>query len=116
MKKAVLGLAMLMAWAATSFGAGEAMTTSQIQAELAEKTGLQKAQVKAVLDELAKMAYREAPNSFQVPGLGKLVMVDRAARVGRNPQTGEEIQIPAKRVLKFKISKVCKDAVLGSGK
>lgn len=107
-------LSMVLLTIGSAFAAGEAMTQSQIQSELAEKTGLAKPQVKAVLDELAKMAYREAPNSFTIPGVGKLVMVDRAARTGRNPQTGAEIQIPAKRVLKFRVSKACKDAVLGS--
>lgn len=111
----VMATVALIGFAARGF-AGEAMTQTQIQTELAQMTGLQKAQVKSVLDELANLAYREAQNSFTIPGLGKLVMVDRAARVGRNPQTGEEIQIPAKRVLKFRISKACKDAVLGTGK
>ena len=59
------------------------------------------------------MAYREAKNSFTIPGVGKLVLVNRKARIGRNPATGEQIQIPAKKVVKFRVAKACKDAVLG---
>jgi DNA-binding protein HU-beta len=90
-----------------------AMTKSQIQAALAEKTGLSKKQVGSFFDELAKLSYSEAKNSFTIPGLGKLVLVERKARIGRNPATGQEIQIPAKKVVKFRIAKVAKDAILG---
>ncbi|HBA84036.1 MAG TPA: DNA-binding protein [Verrucomicrobia bacterium] len=90
-----------------------AMTKSQIQAVLADKTGLSKKQVGSFFDELAALAYGEAKNSFTVPGLGKLVLVERKARTGRNPATGQEIQIPAKKVVKFRIAKVAKDAILG---
>jgi len=89
-----------------------AMTKAQIQATLAEKTGLSKKQVAAFFEELCNLAYAEAPNSFTIPGLGKLVLVNRAARIGRNPATGEQIQIPAKRVVKFRVAKACKDAIL----
>lgn len=91
-----------------------AMTKVQIQAALAEKTGLSKKDVGTLLEELANMAYREAKNAFPLPGLGKLVLVQRAARIGRNPKTGEQIQIPAKTVVKFRVAKVCKEAVLKS--
>lgn len=90
------------------------MTKTQTLATLAERTGLQKKKVQTVLDELAALACEEAKNGFTIPGLGKLVLQDRAARTGRNPATGETIQIPAKKVLKFRIAKVCKEAVLGS--
>jgi DNA-binding protein HU-beta len=89
------------------------MTKTAMLSTLAEKTGLQKKEVQSVLDELAQLAYAEAKHGFTVPGLGKLRLVDRAARMGRNPATGEQIQIPAKKVVKFSISKVCKEAVLG---
>ena len=89
-----------------------AMTKSQVTAALAEKTGLAKKQVAGLIEELAKLAYKEAKNSFPVPGLGKLVLVHRAARQGRNPATGETIQIPAKTVVKFRIAKICKENVL----
>ena len=65
-----------------------------------------------MLEELAALSYKEARNGFTFPGVGKLVVVDRKARLGRNPATGETIQIPAKRVLKFRIAKQAKDAVL----
>ncbi len=89
------------------------MTKSQIIKTLAEKTELQKKQVAGLVEELVKLAYKEAKNSFTIPGLGKLVLVNRKARMGRNPATGAAIKIPAKRVLKFRIAKVCKDTVLG---
>ncbi len=92
----------------------KAMTKSQIAEELAEKLGIQKKQAVEYLAVLAEMAYREAKNAFTMPGIGKLVLVDRAARMGRNPQTGEPISIPAKKVVKFRIAKACKEAVLGS--
>jgi DNA-binding protein HU-beta len=88
------------------------MTKTKTIAALAEKTGLAKAQTARVLEELAKLAYKEAKNSFVIPGIGKLVLVNRKARVGRNPATGETIQIPAKTVVKFRVAKVCKEAVL----
>ncbi len=66
------------------------------------------------LDDLTALAYKEAKNSFTIPGVGKLVLVNRKARMGRNPATGEEIKIPAKRVVKFRVSKKAKDAILGS--
>lgn len=90
-----------------------AMTKSQIQAALADKTGLSKKQVAAFFEELASLAYSEARNGFTIPGIGKLVLVNRKARMGRNPATGEQINIPAKTVVKFRIAKVCKEGVLG---
>lgn len=89
-----------------------AMTKSQIETELAQRTGLDKKQVKQFLDEQAALAYQEARNGYTVQGIGKLVLVNRLARVGRNPATGEQIQIPAKTAVKFRITKVCKDSVL----
>jgi len=88
------------------------MTKTQTVAALADKTGLAKADVGRVLDELATLAYSEAKNTFVVPGIGKLVLVNRKARVGRNPATGATIQIPAKTVVKFRVAKVCKESVL----
>ena len=90
-----------------------AMTKSQIIAAIAEKAEITKAQAEAALDTLADLAYKGAEEGFTIPGLGKLVKVDRAARTGRNPSTGEQIQIAAKRVLKFRIAKAAKDAILG---
>ena len=89
-----------------------ALTKSQTAAKLADATGLTKKQVNGFFDELSKLAYKEAKNSFVIPGLGKLVLVSRKARLGRNPATGETIQIPAKKVVKFRVAKAAKDAIL----
>ncbi|MBE7415944.1 MAG: HU family DNA-binding protein [Deltaproteobacteria bacterium] len=90
----------------------KSMTKSQIEDHLARETGVPKKSVKDVLAKMAELAYSEAKNQFTLPGLGKLVLVDRPARTGRNPRTGEEIQIPAKKAVKFRLSKACKDEVL----
>ena len=88
-------------------------TKAQIIAALADKAGIKKTEVKVVLDELVVLAYAGAkqPNGFVIPGLGKMVLVNRKARTGRNPLTGAEIKIPAKKVLKFRVAKAAKDAV-----
>jgi DNA-binding protein HU-beta len=90
------------------------LTKSQIAADIAEKAGITKKGAVELLDHIAKLAYKNAKNSFTLPGLGKLVLVNRKARIGRNPATGEAIQIPAKKVVKFRVAKACKDAVLGA--
>lgn len=90
------------------------MTKGQILDHLAKKTGATKKLAGQFLDELVALAYKEAKKSFVIPGLGKLVVVSRKARMGRNPATGEMMKIPAKKVLKFRIAKQAKDAVLGS--
>ncbi len=89
------------------------LTKSALIAQLAQTTGLAKTQITSVLDEFVALAHKEAKNAFTLPGLGKLVLVQRKARLGRNPKTGETIKIPAKRVVKFRVSKVAKDAILG---
>lgn len=91
----------------------KALSKSQTASELAEKVGITKKQSVQFLEELASLAYRQAKNTFTLPGLGKLKLKDRAARMGRNPATGETISIPAKRVVKFQVSKAAKDAILG---
>ena len=90
-----------------------AMTKSQIASELAEATGITKKQSAAFLEALASLAYRQAKHTFTLPGLGKLVLQDRAARMGRNPATGEPIAIAAKKVVKFRVAKAAKEAILG---
>lgn len=91
------------------------MTKSQLSAHIAEKAGITKKTAAEIIDELAAVAYKEARENkqFTLPGIGKLVLNNRKARKGRNPATGEEIQIPAKTVVKFRVAKACKDAVLG---
>ncbi len=91
----------------------KAMTKSQIADYMAKKLDLKKKVAVSFLDELADLSYKQAKNSFTLPGIGKLVLVKRKARLGRNPATGEQIQIPAKTVVKFRVAKACKDAVLG---
>lgn len=91
----------------------KAMTKSQVADYMAKKMDLKKKVAAEFIDELARLSYREAKNSFTIPGIGKLVLVNRKARIGRNPATGEQIQIPAKKVVKFRVAKACKDAVLG---
>jgi len=87
------------------------MTKAQIIAHLAEKNDMTKKQASDFLDSLTDLAYKEAKTGFTIPGIGKLVVQQRKARTGRNPATGEQIKIPAKKVLKFRISKAAKDAI-----
>jgi DNA-binding protein HU-beta len=89
------------------------MTKSQTAEHLAGKAGVTKKAAGEFLDHLAALAHKEAKNTFTLPGIGKLVLVNRKARMGRNPQTGEALKIPAKRVVKFRVAKACKDSVLG---
>ena len=88
------------------------LTKTKIIAGVAEAAEISKKEAAAAIDALVQMAYENASDGFTIPGLGKLVKVDRKARMGRNPATGETIQIPAKTVLKFRIAKAAKDAVL----
>ncbi|MDD5749573.1 MAG: HU family DNA-binding protein [Patescibacteria group bacterium] len=90
------------------------LSKAQLLNVLAEKTNMSKKEVSTLLDTLTDVAYSEVKKNgeFTVPGLGKLVKKARAARQGRNPATGETINIPAKTVVKFRVAKACKDAVL----
>jgi DNA-binding protein HU-beta len=92
----------------------KALSKSQIAASLAETVGLTKKQAVQTMEALVALAYKNAKNSFTIPGLGKIVLVNRKARMGRNPATGETIKIAAKRVVKFRVAKAAKDAILGS--
>jgi DNA-binding protein HU-beta len=92
----------------------KALTKSQIAASIAEAAELTKKQATTALEALVTLAYKNAKNSFTIPGLGKLVLVNRKARMGRNPATGETIKIAAKRVVKFRVAKAAKDAILGA--
>jgi len=89
------------------------MTKSQVAAHLADKVQISKKAAVQFLEELASLAYKQAKYVFTLPGIGKLKLADRKARMGRNPQTGEPIKIPAKRVVKFRVAKAAKDAILG---
>src|SRR5712692_10174086 len=90
------------------------MTQTQLVGTLAEACKVSKKVSRQFLDALASAAVREVKRNgvFVVPGLGRLVRVDRKARIGRNPATGEQINIPAKKVVKFRVAKAAKDAIV----
>jgi DNA-binding protein HU-beta len=94
------------------------MTKSATVAYLATKSNLTKKQVAGLIDEVQALAVKEAKKSgaFVLPGIGKVVLSNRKARMGRNPQTGEPIKIAAKRVVRIRPVKVLKDAILGGKK
>ena len=92
----------------------KALSKAQLASLIAEKNALTKKQALEILDHIATLAYKHAKDSFSLPGIGKLVLKNRAARIGRNPKTGEVIQIKAKKVVKFRVAKSAKDAILGS--
>lgn len=89
------------------------MTRPQIVGELAQRCGISRKQVKCLLENIAVLACREAKNGFTLPGLGRLALVNRQAREGRNPATGERIQIPARQWVKFRVSRSAKETILG---
>lgn len=90
------------------------MTKAQIIRELADKSGHSKKDIETLLDMLTALAYKQVKSSgeFLVPGFGKMVKMQRKARQGRNPATGATITIPAKTVVKFRLAKAAKEAVL----
>ena len=90
------------------------ITKSQIVAYFAKKFELSKRAASSIIDEMAMLAIAETKKagSFTLPGIGKLVLSKRKARKGRNPATGEEINIPAKTVVKMRIAKACKEAIV----
>jgi DNA-binding protein HU-beta len=90
------------------------LTKSQIVSYFAKKFDLSKKIASSVIDEMAALAIAETKKAgvFTFPGVGKLVLVKRKARVGRNPATGEPINIPAKTVVKMRIAKACKEAIV----
>lgn len=87
---------------------------SQIISELAEKLEMQKKDVNAFLDALTDLAYKETKKNgaFVFPGIGKLILRKTKKRKGRNPATGQEIEIPAKTVVKFSVFKACKESIV----
>ena len=91
------------------------MTKSQIVGYFAKKFEVSKKAAAAMIEEVAALAIAETKKSgaFVVPGIGKLVKVNRKARMGRNPATGEAIKIPAKTVVKMRVAKACKEAIVG---
>jgi DNA-binding protein HU-beta len=92
----------------------KALSKAQLAAAIADKNSITKKQAVEILDQIAALAYKHAKDTFTLPGIGKLVLKNRAARIGRNPKTGEQIQIKAKKVVKFRVAKAAKDAILGT--
>ncbi|MFA6304420.1 MAG: HU family DNA-binding protein [Patescibacteria group bacterium] len=90
------------------------MTKSQMLQSLADSTQMSKKDLSTVLEALTSLVYKEVKTNGEctIPGIGKLVKKHRSARQGRNPATGATIQIPAKTVVKFRVSKAAKDAIL----
>ena len=90
------------------------MTQTAIIRELAETAGVNNKVSKQFMESLAQLAVRETKKNgvFVLPGIGRLVRAERKARTGRNPATGEAIKIPAKKVVKFRLAKSVKDAIV----
>lgn len=90
------------------------MSKSELLNVLAEKTEMKRKDVATMLETMTELAYSQVKQNgvFVVPGIGKLVKVQRKERMGRNPATGESIKIPAKTVVKFRVAKAAKEAVL----
>ena len=90
------------------------MTKSQIVSHFAEKFQLTRKTASGIIEEVAALAVSETKKtgSFTIPGIGKLVLVRRKARMGRNPQTGKAIKIPAKTVVKMRVAKAAKEAIV----
>ncbi len=94
--------------------ANQRMTQTQLVRSLAEQCEVPNKTARTFLDHLSSLAVAEVKKNgvFVMPGLGRLVRVDRKARLGRNPATGESIKIPAKKVVKFRVAKAAKDAIV----
>jgi|ERR1700681_1270589 DNA-binding protein HU-beta len=92
----------------------EKMTQARLVRALAESCEVSNRVSKEFLEKLAKTAIKEVKTNgvFVVPGLGRLVRSERKARVGRNPATGATINIPARKVVKFRVAKAVKDAIM----
>ncbi len=90
------------------------MNKSQVLNALAEKLGKTRKEAGEVLETIVNLAYSQTKSAgeFTIPGLGKLQKKHRAARMGRNPATGAQVSIPAKTVVKFRVAKAAKDAIL----
>ena len=90
------------------------MTQTQLITELADAVQISKKQAKAFMDKLAEIGTRETKKTgvFVLAGFGRLVRQERKARMGRNPATGESIKIAAKKVVKFRVAKALKDAIV----
>ncbi len=95
----------------------KALTKSQIAATVSEQVSMTKKQAVQVLDLVAQLAYQQAKNTFTLPGIGKLVLVNRPARTMTmqfGPKKGQTVKVPAKKAVKFRVAKAAKDAILGA--
>ncbi|MCC6422198.1 MAG: HU family DNA-binding protein [Phycisphaerales bacterium] len=95
---------------------GKPLTKSELASQLAEKVGISKKQVSLFFQAQSELAYKQAKNSFVIPGIGKLVLSERAARemvMRFGPKAGQTVKVPKKKVLKFRVAKAAKDAILG---
>ena len=104
--------------ATTKKSTGKRMSQSEVLNHFAQKFDIKRTQAREFFEELSELAGREVKSNgeFVLPGFGKLVRAERKAREGRNPATGETINIPAKTTLKFRIGKAMKDSVLPAKK
>jgi DNA-binding protein HU-beta len=91
----------------------KALSKAQLAAALAQKSGLTRKEGVEILEHLAELAHKNAKNSFTLPGIGKLLLQSRKARMGRNPKTGVAVPIPARKVVKFRVAKAFTDAIAG---
>ncbi len=99
--------------------AGKPMSKSEVAGKLAEAAGISKKQANLTLAAQADLAYKNAKNTFVIPGIGKLVLVERPSRkmiMRFGPNAGKEITVPKKKVVKFRVAKAAKDAILGAKK
>lgn len=104
---------------AKSAPSGKTLTKSEVAATLAEQVGITKKQATLFLQAQAELAYKQAKNAYVIPGIGKLVLSERAARemvMRFGPKTGQTVKVPKKKVLKFRVAKAAKDAILGAKK
>lgn len=99
--------------------AGKPMTKSEMAAKIADMVGISKKQVVQVFQAQADLAYKQAKNSFVLPGIGKLVLSESPARemvLRFGPKAGQTIKVPKRKKLKFRVAKAAKDAILGPAK
>ena len=95
----------------------KAMTKSEVASQLAERVGITKKQASAFFETLADLAYKQAKNTFVIPGIGKLVLAESPARemvMRFGPKAGQTIKVPRKKRVKFRVAKAAKDAILGA--
>ncbi len=104
---------------AKTVAANKQMTKSEIAATLAEQVGISKKQAVQFMQAQADLAYKQAKNTFVIPGIGKLVLAESPARemvMRFGPKAGQTVKVPKRKKVKFRIAKAAKDAILGAKK